>query len=560
MPKIWDVNPRTEKDLISHLLKNRGISESSADSFLNPDYGALNDPFLFADMKKAAERILQAVARRDKILIYSDYDADAVTANAALFRTLKFLGSEPEVYIPDRFSEGYGLNLEAFEKIKARGIKLVITVDCGTNSVSEAAFCRANGIDLIITDHHEITAAKPNAFALINPKNPDEKYPYHELTGVAVAWKLASALLLLALDCAEIPAGKNLPRGFEKWLLDLVAIGTIADCHSLLGENRILVKYGLQVLGKTKWVGLRALIKSASPRTLDAHAVAFMIAPRINAAGRIEHARIAFDLLVCDNPELAGQMAEELERLNAKRQMLTETVMSEARAQIAGLEANKVLLACGNDWPKGVVGLVAGRLAEEFGKPVLVMEKGAEHATGSARSVSAFNIVKALSHSKEFLVKYGGHAAAAGFTLRNADIDFLYRRILEYADENLASSALEQYLQIEAEIFPAEINFKTFEDIERMAPFGAGNSRPRLALMGAVVSDLRTVGKDNAHLQLGVRAGGQPFKCIGFNFGWAAKQISAGERIDLAFEMLSDEWNGFKNLKLRILDFRKTNG
>ncbi len=550
MREIWNIKQRTEKDLLHQLLKNRAIAEANADSFLNPDYGELHDPFLFTEMHKATDRIWEAIEKGEKILIYSDYDADAVTANATIFRALKFLGATAEVYIPDRFSEGYGLNLQAFESIKAQGVRVVITVDCGTNSVAEAQFCKKNGINLIITDHHEITGEKPRAFALINPKNPGEKYPYCELTGVAVAWKLVCALF-------SSKEKSGLPGGFEKWFLDFVAIGTIADCHSLLGENRILVKFGLQVLAKTKWPGLRALIESAAPRELDAYAVSFMIAPRINAAGRIDHARIAFDLLVEDDPGRARQMAAELEKLNSKRQMLTEVVVSEARAQLAQLENRKILLASGTDWPKGVVGLVAGKLCEEFGKPVLVMEKGAEHATGSARSTPSFNIVNALSYSKEFLVKYGGHAAAAGFTLRSSDIDFLYKKLLEYADENLREEDLAKTLELEAEIYPGEINFQTFGEIEKLAPFGVDNRRPRFALPGLILEEFRTVGKGQAHLQLSARAGEKIFRCIGFNLGWASAELKPGDKIDLACELISDEWNGFKNLKLRILDFRK---
>lgn len=563
MQKIWKIKSRTEKDLITQLLLNRGISNTDADSFLYPDYSKLYSPFLFKDMRKAANRLWQALENKEKILIYSDYDADAITANAVIFRALKFLGAEPQVYIPDRFSEGYGLNLEAFRKIKESGVDVVVTVDCGTNSVDEAIFCKENGIDLIITDHHEITGETPDTYALVNPKNPAEEYPYHELTGVAVAFKLVCALF-------SYKEKHNLPDGFEKWFLDLVAIGTVADCHSLIGENRTIVKYGLQVLQKTKWPGLRALMQLSGvldkKQEMDTYVIGFIIAPRINAAGRIDHAGIAFDLLVSDDPAKALEIAQQLEKLNSKRQMLTEVVMSEARAQISALEDKKILIAYGNDWPKGVVGLVAGKLTEEFGRPVLVMEKGTEHATGSARSIPSFNIVNALTYSKEYLLKYGGHAAAAGFTLKSEYIDFLYKKLLEFAEENLNEEDMARVIDVEAELRPEEINMRNYNDIERMAPFGVDNFRPKFALMDLIVEDMRAVGKEQKHLQMSLRSlsetsGGKEyiFKCIGFNFGKAINQLRIGEHIDLVFEIISDEWNGFKNLKLRILDFRKTN-
>src|SRR5579872_4891723 len=563
MQKLWKIKPRNQKDLVQQLLENRGI-KSARDQveFLNPDYANLHDPFLFSEMGKAVQRILKAIANHEKILIYSDYDADAVTANAVVFRALRFLGASPETYIPDRFSEGYGLNPEAFLKIKAQNVKVVITADCGTNSIQEAADCRNYGIDLIITDHHELTGERPEAFALVNPKLPGEKYPYREITGVGLAFKLICALFAEARKM-EMPQAKNIPEGFEKWFLDLVAIGTVADCHSLLGENRILVKYGLKVLAKTKWPGLRAILQlsgldeKALRQELDTYTLGFIIAPRINAAGRIEHASIAFELLVSEDQTQALGIAQELERLNTRRQILTENVMSEARQQLELISERKVLLVSGSDWPKGVVGLVAGKLVEEYFRPVLVLERGAVESTGSGRSVSQFNLVDALQHAKEHLVRFGGHAAAAGFTLKTEHVEIFYKRLLDYAETNLPEEALTKVLEIEAELLPEEINLQNFAEIENFEPFGVGNIRPRFILRNAEIKEFGLVGKDHKHLQLTVQAGGKYFRCIGFNFGKAAAQLQGGSKIDLAFELLGDFWNGEKRLKLRMIDFRK---
>ncbi len=296
------------RSIVVQLLYNRGINDPDrAEWFLNPDYHNLYDPFLFAEMQTAVDRTWQAIQNQEKILVYGDYDADAVTANAVLQQTFRYLGVDAQSYIPDRFTEGYGLNIEAFQKIKEMGVQLVITVDCGTNSVDVAEYCSQNGIDLIITDHHEITGATPQAFALVNPKNPAEQYPDDQITGVGVAYKFAKALLAQrenVIAQKQIPEDEYQPE-WDKWLLDLVAIGTVADCHSLLGENRILVKFGLKVLQKTKWMGLKQLIENAGidvhTTPPDSKTLGFTVAPRINAAGRLEHADIALQLLITND-------------------------------------------------------------------------------------------------------------------------------------------------------------------------------------------------------------------------------------------------------------------
>ncbi len=413
MPKIWKLKSQIPEDVaeklseyakfVKQLLFNRGLlKKDEVDIFLDSKYENLHSPFLFKDMEKAVERIWQAIENKEKICIYGDYDADAVTANAVLGQTFKFLGVEVSSYIPDRFTEGYGVNLEALSKIKDQGSKIIITVDCGTNSLDAVEFCAANNIDFIITDHHEIIGETPKAYALINPKNPDDTYPYREITGVGVAFKLACGLLskkdkvtssmsyrnFLSQEHhqpknirdpeqgKELDPGseagmahKEYTGGYEKWLLDLVAIGTVADCHSLMGENRLLVKYGLKVLAKTKWIGLKALMEEAGldplTKILDTYSLGFVIAPRLNAAGRLEHAGIALDLLLETDPVLAKQKAQNLEAINTRRQGLTASVLSEAREQVLMLKDRKVLVLMGEGWPKGIMGLVAGKIAEE---------------------------------------------------------------------------------------------------------------------------------------------------------------------------------------------------
>jgi single-stranded-DNA-specific exonuclease len=571
MTKEWLVSNPVPRDileqfpelrsLVVQLLYNRGIDSSDrAERFLNPDYHNLYDPFLFTEMQTAVDRVWQAIENNEKILIYGDYDADAVTANALLQQTFRYLGVEVASYVPDRFKEGYGLNLEAFQKIKDQGINLVITVDCGTNSVAEAEFCSANEIDLIITDHHEITGNTPKAFALVNPKNPEEVYPDDQITGVGVAYKLAKAMLM---QTEKVIAQKKIePEDYQpewdKWLLDLVAIGTVADCHSLLGENRILVNFGLKVLQKTKWLGLRQLIENAGldikKDTLDSQAIGFTIAPRINAAGRLEHADVALALLTSTDFAEAITLANRLEDINRRRRDLTNRIISEAREQAELLGDRKVLLLHSEDWAKGLVGIVAGRIADQYNKPTIVLERGAEESTGSARvGTSSFNIVECLKAVQNHLVKFGGHKQAAGLTAKTAELNELYAAILRYADAHPTESGLPT-LAIDAELSESDLTLSAYEDILHLEPYGAGNTRPIFAIEGVRIAGYKTVGANQQHLQLQIVLGDTTLDCIGFSLAYIAPRLDFGKKISIAGELMADSWNGVKKLKMRLID------
>lgn len=571
MTKKWLVAPPVPRhileqfpelrSLVVQLLYNRGIeSLDQVEWFLNPDYHNLYDPFLFADMQVAVDRIWQAIEAGEKILVYADYDADAVTANTLMQQTFRYLGVDVESYIPDRFTEGYGLNMEAFEKIKEQGVKVVITVDCGTNSVAEAEFCKANGIDLIITDHHEITSDTPKSFALINPKNPEEHYPDTQVTGVGVAYKLAKALLM---QTEKVIAQKQIePEDFQpewdKWLLDLVAIGTVADCHSLLGENRILVKFGLKVMQKTKWLGLRQLIENSGidvhKDVLDSQSIGFTIAPRINAAGRLEHADVALGLLTSTDFAEAITLANRLEEINRRRRDLTNRIVSEAKEQAEMLGDRKVLLLHSPDWAKGLVGIVAGRIADMYNRPAIVLERGETESTGSARvGTSSFNIVEALKAAKSKLVKFGGHKQAAGLTVKTEDLDALYLEILRYADANPVESG-PPTVTIDAELSEADLSLAAYEDIVLLEPYGAGNTRPIFAINDVRIVSFKAVGATQQHLQLKIMLGDTTIDCIGFSMAYLAPRLDFGNKISVAGELMVDSWQGIKKLKMRLID------
>jgi single-stranded-DNA-specific exonuclease len=598
------------KVLLAQMLFNRGLTEKDqiAD-FLEPKYENLNSPFLFQDMEKAVERIWEAIDKNQKICIYGDYDADAITANAVLGQTFKHLGVEVSSYIPDRFTEGYGVNIEALQKIKDQGAKIIITVDCGTNSVDAAEFCSQNDIDFIITDHHEVIGELPKAYALINPKNDKDGYPYHEITGVGVAFKLACGILSKSEKC-KVKSEKYVD-GYEKWLLDLVAIGTVADCHSLMGENRILVKYGLKVLAKTKWVGLRALMQSSgliegSPlgergtlsgasKVLDTYSLGFVIAPRLNAAGRLEHAGIAVDLLLETDANLAKAKAQNLETINTRRQNLTASIMSEAKEKVLLLKERKVLALVGEGWPKGIMGLVAGKLAEEFYKPTIVLERTDELCTGSARTAGEFDILEALKFSSEHLSKFGGHKQAAGLSLKADQFELFYQKLLVYADSNINEEKSQKILELEAELKPEDLKLETLNLITLLRPFGVDNVAPKFLISNLQILSTRLVGKQSQHLQIkfkiprnGVilnssasegeesqsrdeilrsaalpqddavgRGGGREISGIMFNAPDFAKNLKIRDTVDVAGELIEDNWNGREGVKLRVIDIKQ---
>ncbi|HYF04652.1 MAG TPA: single-stranded-DNA-specific exonuclease RecJ [Patescibacteria group bacterium] len=537
---------------IRQLFYNRGIiDEASARVFLQPDFSKLFDPFIFTDMSRTVERIWQAIENKEKICIFGDYDADAVTANAVLRRTFQYLGVESTSYIPDRFSEGYGLNLVAFEKLKNDGVTVCITVDCGTNSIDAAEYCKANGIDLIITDHHEITGAKPNSFALINPKNSSEIYPDNQITGVGVAFKLACGIL--SDETRVQKYASNFVKGWEKWLLDLVSIGTVADCHSLLLENRILVSYGLKVLQKTKWKGLKKLIELSSRGlevTYTSQLLGFGLAPRINAAGRLEHANVALDLLLSDNDAECNALSIKLEEINNRRRDLTARIVTEAKEHAWMQENNKVLLLTNPGWHKGVVGLVAGKLANDFGKPTIVLEQGQEFSVGSVRSVGSFDVVEMLKETRDHLHAFGGHKQAAGLTARTEKLQAFHEAILDYADRRLSLEDLQPYLEIEMETSPDEVTLDTARLLELFEPFGAGNPRPLYGFPTAFLSSGRRVGKDGRHIQFKVGS----LDGIAFSKPEFLEKCT-DTHTPMVAEIMKDVWMGREKVKLKLVDF-----
>ncbi len=556
-----DISPVTLQ-----LLWNRGLrTPARVDEFLNPDYGAnLHDAFQFSAMERAVERILSAVVAREPMVVYGDYDADGVCAAALLVSALESLGATPGVYLPFRETEGYGVNRGAAAEIIQHGYRLVVTVDCGITNAEEIGTLQAAGVDVIVTDHHTPPDNLPPAVAILNPKLANETYPYPHLSAAGIAFKLASALFAAATR-ARHPDVAFPPSGSEKWLLDLVAISTIADMCELVGENRTLVYYGLSVLRKTRRIGLRALVEVAGLElsTVDAQAIGFALAPRINAAGRMNHASAAYLLLMSGDAERAKKLAHELDEQNRRRQHLTEEIRQAARAQVTPVDGNPLLFAAGATWSPGLVGLVAGRLADEFQRPAVVVGGGPDGALiGSGRSVPGFNITEALRECPEYLTRFGGHAAACGFTVRDvSDLPRLQARLQELARAALGDRPAVMELAVEAEIDPREVNFALLEQLKQFEPFGPGNPRPRLVARNLTVSSAQPVGTNGRHLRLLVSQRGHPdvLKLIGFSLLDKIPPVQAGDVVDAVFEAGENHWNGNRELQLKIVDLQQTN-
>lgn len=545
--------------VILQLLYNRGLTtQVKIDEFLYPDYGQdQHDPFLFREMQKAVDRVFLALKKEEKILVYGDYDADGVTATVLLYSVLRDLkAKEPLVYIPYRLSEGYGLNEKAVQEIKKWGVKLIITVDCGIANKNEVSLVKKSGMDIIITDHHHEPKHPPlDAWAIINPKVKDETYPFKDLAGVGVAFKFAQGLISQAKKY-----GRDLGPAYEKWLLDLVTIGTVTDCVDLLGENRTLVRYGLVVLNKTRRIGLRKLMEKANLVSGDLLTwnVSFQLGPRLNAAGRLNHASASYQLLLTGDESEAERLAGDLEKTNQERQKITEKIYREAKNQAEKQEDKKILFALGDGWSTGVVGLVAGRLSEEYYKPAIVMGREDFEIVGSGRSIAEFDIISAIEKISQYFSRYGGHAEACGFTLTGEkNLEGFKKDLEKMAARELKGLDLRPKLHIDGEIELAAIDFDFLDELSVFEPFGSGNERPKFLLKGLQVVGIEKVGQSGQHLRLMVNQKGNLVrKCIGFSLADIHGQLTVGQTIDLVGEASINDWNGMKEIQIKISDLK----
>jgi len=551
------------------------------------------------DMDKAVKRIFKAIENGEKITIYGDYDVDGVTSSVVMVSTLIELKSVigqvkkeeakkfVDIYIPDRELEGYGLNEKAINEIKKRKTNLIITVDCGVSSFESVEIVKKLGMDIIVTDHHHVPDKVPKALAVIDPKQKDCSYPFKELAGVGVAFKIAQALIgnLEAKKLKTcLPAGSatsyKMDVGFEKWLLDLVALGTVADCVDLVGENRTLVKYGLLVINKTKRIGIKKLIEASGTKIrengsvkeakmIDTTSISFMLAPRLNAAGRMDHANTSYELLNSENEREAEEFTAKLEKNNQNRQRITEKAMVEIRQRIGKYKKlPKIIIEADPDWRIGIVGLVAGKLTDEYSRPILILQQKEDVSAGSGRSIPEFNLIEAIEECKDVLISFGGHSQAAGLKIENENFKKFKKKIEDIAEKILKKEDLVPSIEIDREIDHEQINWQLIDEIEKFKPFGQGNKKPVFMAKKLEVHEIRTVGNDNAHLKLCFKTilkDGKVkyFPAIAFRLGKLAEEMPDekpglrwGDIVDIVFQLEINEWNGNRELQMNVLDLK----
>ena len=532
--------------LIARLLGNRGISEpSQIEAFLAADSRLESDPFLLPDIQPAITRTYRALLTGEEIAVYGDFDADGITATALLVQGLSALGGKVLPYIPHRHREGYGLQVAALEKLRKHGISLIITVDTGITAIAEIEKAGKMGVDIIITDHHLPLASLLPALAVIDPKRSDSNCKSAELAGVGVAFKFMQALLK--------GSGRE---DLINSLLDLVALGTVTDMVPLTGDNRYWVKRGLELLNNTGRPGLQEMIRIAGlkPGNLDTDSISWILGPRLNAAGRLDDAGTSYQLLITQDPKEAASLVADLEEKNSKRQRLTAELLEKAKEKIVAAGPDLPLLMTGDEeYPAGVMGLVAGKLSEEFYRPVILFRFGSDQCRGSGRSIPEFDLMEALANCRDLLSNFGGHTKAAGFTVPTCNLSKFQEQLSVLAETRLAGLDLRPHIDIDAEVSFSALTGETIKQVQQLAPFGAGNPIPSFVSRGVEVVDLRNIGSRNEHVSLKLKQQGIIWDAIGFRLG-NRRQEMAGS-IDIAYNLDIDRWDGAERLRFKLLDF-----
>lgn len=560
--------------LFEEILKARGLTGRDRDAFLNPSYDDKHDPFLLPDMERAVDRLIEAKEKKQPITIYGDYDIDGLTATALLLDAFEQFGFDTvSTFIPNRFVEGYGLTEEAIERIAKDGTRLIITVDCG--SLSEKEIIRANelGVDVIVTDHHNVAATSPPAVAVINPKRllamyPEEYdnfvikksskmknkvYPFLDLAGVGVAFKLVQAMQ------SKI---SGLDPGQEKWLLDLVALGTVCDVVSITNENRANVYWGIKVLARTKRPGLKALMAVAriTPDKLTARSLGFGLGPRMNASGRLQTAQHSLDLLITQDPSKALDLAQKLDVMNTTRKNEQSQIVDEAKVQAVQLSNDPVLVLSGKNWNHGIVGIVAAKIMEMYKKPTFVLEEMGQESKGSARSYGDFSVADAVDYAREFITKGGGHKYAAGVTMPTKNIEDFRRAVNEfYRTRNLFNQQKLLMPQEDAHAKLSDVDEHLIEQLLLLEPYGNANPEPVLLTRNVIVKNVRRMGNDAQHIKLTVQdIDGRTIHMVAFSAP-AYFFVDVGATVDVLFQPYINEWNGQKSVEGRLLHLTKEN-
>lgn len=536
-------------ELLARILINRGIVEEEAIRiFLNPKRDDFHNPFLMLDMEKATKRIIKAIKNKEKTIIYGDYDVDGITSITVLKQFLEERGLDVDYYIPNRLEEGYGLNKEAVQEIAKKEYTLMITVDCGISGIEEIDLANSEGIETIVTDHHEQLDTLPNAYAIINPKRKDNTYPFRGLAGVGVVFKLIQALSLeLGLDEKE----------YLKYL-DIVCIGTISDIVPLINENRVIAKLGLMLVKCTKNIGLRELIKETGYKNINSTMISFGIAPRINACGRMGRQEEALQLFLAKDVEKAKEITKHLEKYNVERQETEKSIFKQAMQKLEkeDLENISSIVLAGENWHHGVIGIVASRITEKYFKPTILICIEGNEGKGSGRSIPGFDLHQALVDSSKFLKKYGGHEMAVGLSLEKDKIND-FKKNFEKISENKNVKQLIPVINIDCEIMKKDLNKETIEQIKLLEPFGEMNKQPLVVYKNLKIVSIRAL-SEGKHLKLMLKDDNETINAIGFNLGELANEYLIGDKIDIVGILETNTYNGQEQIQINIRDIMKS--
>ena len=535
--------------LLAQILVNRGITEEKEiRTFLEPTRKDFYDPFLLPDMEKAVDRIIEAINNQEKVMIFGDYDVDGITSVTVLKKFLKERGLETGYYIPNRLEEGYGLNKEAVEKIIEQGYTLIITVDCGISGIEEIEECNKLGVQTIVTDHHEQGENIPNAYAVVDAKRKDNKYPFRELAGVGIVFKLIQA----------ISTKLNLEEKEYLKYLDIVAVGTISDIVPLINENRVIAKLGLMLIKMTKNIGLRELIIASNYKQIDSNTISFGIAPRINACGRMGHQEEALKLFLTDNIVEAKEITNKLNKYNSERQEKEGNIFKQAleKLQTENIENRNTIVLGGDNWYHGVIGIVASKLTESFFKPTILVCFEGEEGKGSGRSIPSFDLHEALSYSGDYLEKFGGHAMAVGLTLKKENFENFKEKFEEFAEQKNIKQILPT-IKIDCEISKNDLKLETVEELKKLEPFGEKNQRPCFVYKGLKINSIRAL-SEGKHLKLSLRDDNQLIDAIGFNLGHLVDEFLIGDKVDIVGILEINEYNGIKKVQINLKDIMKS--
>ncbi|MEE9166796.1 MAG: single-stranded-DNA-specific exonuclease RecJ [Candidatus Neomarinimicrobiota bacterium] len=541
-------------EIMARVLANRGIrSISDSQPFFSPDIDQLHDPFLMLNMEKAAGKVAEEIREGGHILVFGDYDVDGTTGSSMLFLFLRSVGARPSVYIPDREKEGYGLSSRGVDLAVEKGARLLITCDCGISAVEAVEYANSRGIEVIITDHHTPGTALPEAFAILNPKQTGCSYPFKELCGGGVAFKLVCAVAQL-IGCGFHYASEH---------LDLITLGTAADIVPLIDENRIIVSNGIHQLEETARPGLRALLDvcSLSGKELTVGRLIFWVAPRINAAGRLGDANRAVKLLTTEDFGEAVNLARELNNENRSRQTIQQVTVDEAHRKInaeVDLEHQRAIVLWKEGWHPGVIGIVSSKIKEEFHRPVVTIAMNGERGKGSARSISKFDVYEILAKCAPYLDDYGGHPMAAGLNISARNLESFRKAFVDLANESLGPEDMVPELHIDGEMELSVIDKQFMDFMKKLAPYGPGNSRPQFVSRNVQVAGSPRIVGSGDHLKFTARQGSTRYDVIGFNLAKHYEQLITGDPVDLAFRVEENEWKGKKSIQLNLQDIKKS--